>query len=201
MGSSAGPPSWPWCVPRLPIPPAGALVWFGSRGRAGTGKTALVAKVTADLKAPSSVLRMAGDEHGVDRPFFVTRQVGVDGADGPFAAGLSLLDRFGQAQGSGPTVVVVEDMHWADRGSRLALLTAAQRLDRDAVVMLVTSRPDVTGDDGWDRFCDDHSWCRRLVLDGLGPEDVAEMGRQAGVSRRPGRSAGFMPIPRGIRCM
>jgi hypothetical protein len=52
------------------------LVWI--EGEAGTGKTALVAKVTADLKAPSSVLRMAGDEHGVDRPFFVTRQVGVD---------------------------------------------------------------------------------------------------------------------------
>ena len=160
------------------------LVWI--EGEAGTGKTALVAKVTAELKAPSSVLRMAGDEHCVDRPFFVTRQVGVDGADGPFAAGLSLLDRFGQARGSGPTVVVVEDMHWADRGSRLALLTAAQRLDRDAVVMLVTSRPDVTGDDGWDRFCDDHSWCRRLLLDGLGPEDVAEMGRQAGVSMTAG---------------
>ena len=41
-----------------------------------------------------------------------------------------------------PTVVVVEDLHWADRESRLALLTAAQRLDRDAVVMVVTSRPE-----------------------------------------------------------
>ena len=106
----------------------------------------------------------------------------MDGADGPFAAGLALLDRFGQTQGSGPTVVVVEDLHWADRESRLALLTAAQRLDRDAVVMVVTSRPDAGRDDGWDRFCVDDSRCRRLVLGGLGPEDVAEMGRHAGVS-------------------
>ena len=125
---------------------------------------------------------MAADEHGADRPFFVVEQVGVDGADGPFAAGLALLDRFGQSEGSGPVVVVIEDLHWADRESRLALLTAAQRLDRDGVVMLVTSRPDATGDDGWDRFCVDNPRCRRVVLGGLGPEDVAEMGRQAGVS-------------------
>ena len=111
--------------------------------------------------------------------------MGVDGADGPFAAGLALLDRFGQSEGSGPTVVVVEDLHWADRESRLALLTAAQRLDRDAVLILVTSRPDTGRDDGWDRFRIDSSRCRRLVLGGLGTEDVAEMGRQAGVSLTP----------------
>ena len=113
---------------------ARVLGWFGSRGRPGRERPSLVAKVTAELGAAGSVLRMAGDEHSADRPFFVTGQVGVDGADGPFAAGLALLDRFGQTEGSGPTVVVVEDLHWADRGSRLALLTAAQRLDRDAVV-------------------------------------------------------------------
>ena len=79
-------------------------------------------------------------------------------------------------------MVVVEDLHWADRESRLALLTAAQRLDRDAVVMVVTSRPEARRDDGWDRFCVDNSRCRRLVLGGLEPEDVAEMGRHAGVS-------------------
>ena len=156
------------------------VVWI--EGDAGAGKTALVARVTAELSPADSVLRMAGDEHGTDRPFFVIGQVGVDGADGPFAAGLALLARFGQTEGSGPTVVVVEDLHWADRGSRLALLTAAQRLDRDAVVMVVTSRPGSSCDDGWDRFCVDNSRCRRLVLGGLEPEDVAEMGRYAGVS-------------------
>jgi DNA-binding CsgD family transcriptional regulator len=156
------------------------LVWI--EGEAGSGKTALVTKVVADVKAPVSVLRMGGEEHASERPFFVTGQVGVDGADGPFAAGLALLDRFGHTGGPEPTVVVVEDLHWADRESRLALLTAAQRLDRDAVVMLVTSRPEGRPDDGWDRFCGDDSRCRRLILGGLDPEDVAEMGRQAGMS-------------------
>ncbi len=156
------------------------VVWI--EGETGVGKTALVTKITAELGATASVLRMAGDEHSADRPFFVVGQVGVDGVDGPFAAGLALIGRFGQTEGSGPTVVVVEDLHWADRESRLALLTAAQRLDSDAVVMVVTSRPDTGCDDGWDRFCVDSSRCRRLVLGGLGTEDVAEMGRHAGVS-------------------
>ena len=74
------------------------LVWI--EGEAGSGKTALVARVTAERAVPASVLRMAGDEHHVDRPFFATGQVGVDGANGTFAAGLALLDRFGQTEGS-----------------------------------------------------------------------------------------------------
>lgn len=155
------------------------LIWI--EGEAGTGKTSLLAAVIAGLSPTVSVLRMAGDEHSADRPFSVIGQVG-DGGDGPFAAGLALLGRFGETQGSGPTLVVVEDLHWADRGSRLALLTAAKRLDREAVVMVVTSRPDASSDDGWDRFCVDNPRCRRLVLGGLGPDDVAEMGRRAGLS-------------------
>ena len=51
------------------------LVWI--EGEAGAGKTALVAKATAELAAAGSVLRMAADEHTEDRPFWVTQQVGV----------------------------------------------------------------------------------------------------------------------------
>ena len=50
------------------------LVWI--EGEAGAGKTALVAKITAELSATASVLRMAGDEHSADRPFSVIGQVG-----------------------------------------------------------------------------------------------------------------------------
>ncbi len=60
------------------------VLWI--EGEAGAGKTALVAKVTAELDATGSVLRMAGEEHSTDRPFFVIGQVGLDGADGPFAS-------------------------------------------------------------------------------------------------------------------
>jgi hypothetical protein len=151
------------------------LVWI--EGEAGAGKTALIAKITAELAARGTLLRMAADENAADRSFWVTRQIGITGTDGPFAAGLALLDRFGATKSSEPTVVIVEDLHWADRGSRLALLTAAQRLERDAVVMLVTSRPDAGGDDGRERFCVENSRCRRVVLSGLRAEDVDEMGR------------------------
>ncbi len=157
-----------------------SLVWI--EGEAGAGKTALIAKITAELAARGSLLRMAADENAADRSFWVTKQIGITGTGGPFAAGLALLDRFGETESSGPTVVIVEDLHWADRGSRLALLTAAQRLERDAVVMLVTSRPDARGDDGWDRFRVENSRCRRVVLSGLRAEDVVEMARHAGMS-------------------
>jgi DNA-binding CsgD family transcriptional regulator len=156
------------------------MVWI--EGEAGAGKSAFVTKIVTDLAAPTSVLRMTAEEHASDRPFFVIGQVGVGGADGPFAAGLALLERFGHSDGPEPLVVVFEDLHWADRESRLALLIAAQRLDREAMVMLVTSRPEVRRDDGWDRFCADSSRCRRLILGGLDPEDVVRMGRQAGMT-------------------
>ena len=158
---------------------AAGVIWI--EGEAGAGKSALVAKITAEQTAPGQVVRMAADEHTADRPCSC-QQIGVDGANGPFSAGLDLLDRFGQREGPGAALVVVEDLQWADRGSRAALLTAAQRLDRDAVVMMVTSRLDAGRDDGWDRFIANSSRCRRLLLGGLELQDVVEMGRRAGLS-------------------
>ena len=53
------------------------------------------------------------------------------------AATLSLL---AAAAESGPVLVVVDDLHWADRESAAALLFAARRLRRDAVAFLFAVR-------------------------------------------------------------
>ena len=156
------------------------LVWI--EGEAGAGKTALVAKVTAELAAAGSVLRMAADEHTEDRPFWVTQQVGVTALTGPSPPVWRCSDRFEQIEGpsrrwswsrtcTGP----IGGLAWRCSPRRSGLSGMPW-------CMLVTSRPDARPDDGWGRFCVDNSRCRRLVLSGLTAEDVVQMGRQEGMS-------------------
>ena len=77
--------------------------------------------------------------------------------------------------------VAVEDLHWADSGSRLALLAAVRRLGHDRVVVLVTSRPAPGVADGWERFCFDPDRCLRVALGPLSAPEVAEMAQRKGV--------------------
>jgi DNA-binding CsgD family transcriptional regulator/tetratricopeptide (TPR) repeat protein len=56
-----------------------------------------------------------------------------------FEALLSLLDRLGEAQ---PVVLVVEDIHWADRSTRDFLIFLSRTLCRERVLVLATYRSD-----------------------------------------------------------
>jgi predicted kinase len=151
----------------------GRTVWI--EGVAGSGKSALASRVLDDLPADFVVLRAAADELAFDRPFAVAEQFGLVGGNGAFSAGLEMLTLFAEAGTAGGVAVVVEDLHWADRESRQALLTVARRLDGDRVLLLVTSRPGSAVVDGWDRFCLDPAGCTRVVLGVLSRNEVAEM--------------------------
>src|SRR5271154_1837308 len=132
---------------------AGRLAWV--EGDPGSGKTALVNRVVAELPAAFVVLRAAADESTADQPFAVLKQLGIEGGESPQAVGLDLVALLTQAGGRGPVAVVVEDLHWADRESRQALLTVARRVGEERVLLLVTSRPDAAPDaapDGWERL-------------------------------------------------
>lgn len=155
------------------------VVWV--EGEAGSGKTALLRAVLDALPEGFAVLRAEADELAVDLPFHVAQQLGATTTTGAFPAGLELLEIWGRAQEGGPAAVAVEDLHWADSGSRLALLAAARRLGHDRVVVLVTSRPEVGMADGWERLCFDPGRCLRVPLGALSPPDVAEMARRDGV--------------------
>src|ERR1700727_2733781 len=61
-------------------------------------------------------------------PFAVLEQLGVEGGGSPQAVGLDLVALLTEAGGGGPVAVVVEDLHWADRESRQALLTVVRRV-------------------------------------------------------------------------
>src|SRR5271170_2691980 len=139
---------------------AGQVVWV--EGDPGSGKTALVSHVVAELPPAFVVLHAAADESTADQPFAVLEQLGIEGGASPQAVGLDLVALLTGAGGRGPVAVVVEDLHWADRESRQALLTVVRRVGEERVLLLVTSRPD-----GWERLSLDLSGCLRVVLGAL----------------------------------
>jgi DNA-binding NarL/FixJ family response regulator/tetratricopeptide (TPR) repeat protein len=155
------------------------VVWI--EGEAGAGKTALLRAAVAALAADFRVVRAQADELAADVSFDVVAQLGVRDASAPFPAGLDLIGQWaGQPDGQ-PVLVAVEDLHWADAESRLALLTAARRLSEDRVLMLVTSRLDPPAADGWERLRFDEDRCLRVPVGPLSAAEVAEMARLDGV--------------------
>ena len=162
---------------------AGRVVWV--EGDPGSGKTALVNHVIAELPPGFVVLRAAADESAADQPFAVLEQFGVEGRGSALAVGLDLVAVLTEAAGGGPVAVVVEDLHWADRESRQALLAAARRVGEERVLLLVTSRSEPASD-GWDRLVLDLSGSLRVTLGALSRDNVfREMARVAGMALPP----------------
>ena len=156
------------------------VVWV--EGEAGTGKTALVRHVVADLPAGVNVESAHGDELAVDRPFELARQLGST-ANESFGAGLEILGVWAEHQDEGPVVVVVEDLHWADIESSKALLSAVQRLDNDRVVVCITTRPGAHH--GWERFRSDPERCVCVTLAPFDVDEVSLVAAAAGVDLTP----------------
>ena len=153
------------------------VVWV--EGEAGSGKTVLVRRAVKALPADFGVIRAQADELAADVPFELAGQLGGVNTDGPFVAGMDILKAWAAAQDGGPVAVVVEDLHWADVASRQALVSAVRRLDRDRVMVVITSRPRL--DDGWDRLRQDRERCRDVVLTDFTVGEVAALSRLSGV--------------------
>ena len=133
-------------------------------GEAGIGKTALL-EVAAELAAAGGfrVLRAGGLQGGREFPYAVVsdlvRPAGaalgeLSDADAAVLGGLSagtqasparvgaaLLQLVAVLAESGPLLVTVDDVHWADPGSRQALALAAGRLHAEPVAVLAATRP------------------------------------------------------------
>jgi DNA-binding CsgD family transcriptional regulator len=71
-----------------------------------------------------------------------TTPVGRDGQGRVFELLLGLLGRLGE---QAPLVLVVEDLHWADRSTRDLLAFLVRNLRREQVLLVVTYRSDETG--------------------------------------------------------
>jgi DNA-binding CsgD family transcriptional regulator len=85
-----------------------------------------------------------------------------------FAVGAASLALLAAAAGNEMLLVLVDDAHWLDAGSRDALTFAARRLTADPVVVIFAAR------DG-ERFPFDASGIEQIALSGLGRTDAAAL--------------------------
>jgi DNA-binding CsgD family transcriptional regulator len=161
-------------------------------GEAGIGKTALLRRFCAGLDGSARAL-WAGCE-----PLFTPRPLGpvldlartIDGevaalavsGAGPFDVAAALLR---ELRSAGPSVVVFEDVHWADEATLDVIRLAARRVADVPALLVLSYRDDgldrshplriVLGDlPGSDRVT-------RVALAGLSPRAVAELAAPAGV--------------------
>jgi DNA-binding CsgD family transcriptional regulator/tetratricopeptide (TPR) repeat protein len=118
-------------------------------GEAGVGKTAVVQALCDEQSGIIRILQGACD------PLFTPRPLGpfMDIADDAGGELATVLEAGGSAHdlvsallaetgGRRPAIVVLEDVHWADEATLDALRLLARKVDRAAVLILVTYRDD-----------------------------------------------------------
>lgn len=167
------------------------------QGPAGIGKTALVGRFL-DGADDARILRASGEESEADLAFGVLDQLvhgsgrpppdaaaercdqgdephEVDKTD-PLTSGARFLEVLSELERPGPVIVAVDDAHWADSLSLLALTFAIRRLSKDRVLVVVTLRDadDVALPGGFRRLLTGEL-AHRLLLSGLGSGDLRRL--------------------------
>jgi DNA-binding CsgD family transcriptional regulator len=154
-------------------------------GQAGGGKSTLLSQFLRSLPA-SVVLEAGGDEDEAFLSYGIVGQLQPGdlpepGTD-PMAVGAGLLDLLDRSQADGQVVVlVIDDLHWADRPSSRAVLYALRRLRADKVLAVLSTRVSELADPGWARFVGGDSRVTRMRLGGLGPDDLTELASSLGL--------------------
>ena len=118
----------------------GRLVLVG--GEAGVGKTSFVRAFSEEHAHDSRVVRAACDGLFTPQPlgplFELADQLGFDVDGSRHEVFASTLD----ALRPGPTVVILEDVHWADEATLDLLRFLGRRLDGTATLLIATYRDD-----------------------------------------------------------
>jgi DNA-binding CsgD family transcriptional regulator/tetratricopeptide (TPR) repeat protein len=119
-------------------------------GEAGIGKTSLVRALVARLGDEARVLMAACDDLVASRTLGPLHDAAL-GSSGPLAAALAdegpvdrvfaaLLEELAEER---PTVLVVEDVHWADDATLDVLGYAARRVEAVGAVLVLTTRDEL----------------------------------------------------------
>ena len=192
-------------------------------GEAGIGKTALLRRFCADVDGSARVLWAGCDPLFTPRPLgpvlelagVLGGEVAARAADGarPYDVAVALLRELE----AGPSVMVLEDVHWADEATLDVIRVVGRRVEQVPALLVLSYRDDeldrshplriVLADlPGSDRVT-------RLALAGLSPRAVAELAGPAGVAAgelarwTAGNpflvtevlAAGTGPVPRSVR--
>lgn len=173
------------------------LVWI--EGASGSGKTSLLREVLRSVPPEVLVLRAAGDEQErlVDGSYLGQLLSALDpelfdGRPGIFevpagrataaAAGAAMLEVLGTIVGARPLLLVLDDLHWADRLSLDVLCFVLRRLRADPVGVLAALRSeDVPAvGEAWLRLRDELGDGAVVVLElaGLDVVDAGELWRR-----------------------
>jgi DNA-binding CsgD family transcriptional regulator len=159
-------------------------------GEAGVGKTALVRSFCAE--AGARVLWGACDPLSTPRPLGPFVDIGEE-VGGPLARAVAegaspyeVVDALPRSNGGGrPTVLVLEDLHWADEATLDVLRLLARKIERTRTLVAATYR-----DDELDRIhplrialgeIATRPAVERVAVDPLSKIAVAELARQTGV--------------------
>jgi DNA-binding CsgD family transcriptional regulator len=116
-------------------------------GEAGIGKTTLVQAFCDAVEAYSRVLQGACDPLATPHPLGPFEDVAAT-TGGPLATAVAegglrdVADALLDELASTPTVLVVEDVHWADEATLDILRIVGRRIDRAAGLVIVTYRDD-----------------------------------------------------------
>ena len=120
-------------------------------GEAGIGKTSLVRAFVARERRATRVLAGACDDLAVPRPLGpfldIARELpglAVELGQGGVDAARLVLDALG---GSGSTICIVEDAHWADEATIDVLTYVARRVESVPALLVVSFRDDEVGPD------------------------------------------------------
>jgi predicted ATPase len=119
-------------------------------GEAGIGKTSLVRALAGRVGAEARVLMAACDDLVASRTLGPLHDAAV-GSAGPLAAALAdqgavdrvfpaLLEELAEER---PTVLIVEDLHWADDATLDVLGYAARRVETVGAVLVLTMRDEL----------------------------------------------------------
>jgi DNA-binding NarL/FixJ family response regulator len=135
------------------------------------------AETDLDFGVADQLFRSAGGEVPAILP-------GAGPPASPFTVGAQLLQAVSELRSSGPTVIVVDDVQWADRASADALTFTLRRLSVDPVAAVLTYRgPGTHLDQAAQRLLVSMERQVHLALGGLSLDEVAELA--AGMSAGP----------------
>ena len=161
------------------------LVWI--EGEAGIGKTSLLRRFVASVSDEHRVIWASAAEEEQSLAFGLVDQVATGLGPGThhevarppggndvdvLAVGARLLAALGEIDGV--TLLVVDDLQWADIESASALLFLVRRLQREPVLVLLATRPEPATllSESWGRFFRDSELVRPVRLDGLTVDDL-----------------------------